>query len=267
MSKLFSMQGRNCLVTGGSVSIGRAIALGFAEHGASVAIHYSADADAAFGLPDAAAGTVAAIRSFGVSGHSVEADLMHPEGPRRAFDGAVAALGTVDVLVVCASVQRRAEFAEIDREQIAREVRINFEATIELLKLAIPPMRSRRWGRVLTIGSINQVKPEPQLAVYAALKSAQANLSINLAAQCAADNVMVNNLSPGIVETERNRWRRRDPDEWREIQARAAPTVGRAARPDEMVGPALLLCSDAGSYVAGVDLMVTAGAHLPAAGM
>jgi NAD(P)-dependent dehydrogenase (short-subunit alcohol dehydrogenase family) len=74
---------------------------------------------------------------------------------------------------------------------------------------------------------------------------------------------MVNNLSPGIVATERNRWRRKDAAEWQAIQQNAAGTVGRAAQPSEMVGAALLLCSDAGSYIAGVDLMVTAGAHLP----
>ncbi|MBI3503593.1 MAG: SDR family oxidoreductase [Proteobacteria bacterium] len=265
MSSIFSMKGRNCLVTGGSVSIGRAIALGFAEHGASVAIHHSAAADAAFGFPDAARDTVAAIRAFGVGGHAVEADLADAQGPRHAYEGAVAALGSVDVLVVCASVQTRAEFAEITPAQIEKQSRINFGATIELLQLAIPPMRARRWGRVLTIGSINQVRPEPQLAVYAALKSAQANLAMNLAARCARDNVMVNNLSPGIVETERNRWRRKDTQEWRRIEEAAAWTIGRAAQPAEMVGAAVLLCSEAASYIAGNDLMVTAGAHLPGA--
>jgi NAD(P)-dependent dehydrogenase (short-subunit alcohol dehydrogenase family) len=261
------MKGRNCLVTGGSVSIGRAIALGFAQHGANVAIHYSAAADTAFGIPDAAANTVTAIKACGVSGCAVEADLHAADGPLRTFDGAVAGLGSVDVIVVCASVQQRAEFVGITREHLEREVRINFGATIELLQLAIPPMRARKWGRVLTIGSINQVRPEPQLAVYAALKSAQANISINLAAQCARDNVMINNLSPGIVETERNKWRRKDMSEWREIEEKAARTIGRAAQPSEMVGAALLLCSDAASYISGVDLMVTAGAHLPGANL
>jgi len=264
MSSIFSMQGRNCLVTGASVSIGRAIALGFADHGAAVAVHYSAAADTAFGLPDAAAATVAEIRAKGATAHAIEADLAAADGPKRAFDGALAALGSVDVLVVCASIQTRVEFGDITPEQIARETRINFSATIELMQQAIPPMRARKWGRVLTIGSVNQVRPEPQLATYAALKSAQWNLAMNLAAQCAPDNVMVNNLSPGIVATERNRWRRADTAEWAAIQKKAAPALGRAAQPEEMVGAAILLCSEAASYIAGIDLPVTAGAHLPA---
>src|SRR5262245_31568491 len=123
-------------------------------------------------------------------------------------------------------------------------------------------MKERGWGRVLTIGSINQVRPDPDLAIYAALKSAQHNLCINLARQYAPFNVMINNLSPGIVETERNRWRRQDAGEWRKIEAMAAGAIGRAGQPDEMVGAAVLLCSDAASYIAGTDLLVTGGSHL-----
>jgi NAD(P)-dependent dehydrogenase (short-subunit alcohol dehydrogenase family) len=265
VSKMFSMHGRNCLVTGASVSIGRSIALAFAEHGGAVAVHHSAAADAAFGVPDAARETVERIRAFGVAGHAIEADLRQPDGPQRAFNESVARLGSVDVLVICASVQTRVEFAAVTMEQLDRETRINLGATIELLQLAIPPMRKRRWGRVLTIGSINQVKPDPQLATYAALKSAQWNVAMNLAPDCARDNVMINNLSPGLVATERNRWRRADAAAWAAIQAKAAPAIGRAAQPDEMAGAAVLLCSDAASYISGVDLMVTAGAHLPGA--
>ena len=156
-------------------------------------------------------------------------------------------------------------YIEISGAQIDRQFRINFRATVELLQAALSPMKERGWGRVLTLGSINQTKPEPELAIYAALKSAQHNLCINLARQYAPFNVMINNLSPGLVETERNRWRRQDTEGWKRIQVAAAPFLARAAQPDEMVGAALLLCSDAASYIAGIDLMVTGGAHLAGA--
>jgi NAD(P)-dependent dehydrogenase (short-subunit alcohol dehydrogenase family) len=266
MRDLFSMAGRRCLITGGSVSIGRAIALGFAAHGASVAIHYSAAADDAFGLPRAHERTREEIAEYGVPAFAIEGDLADPAAPGAIMDATEAALGGVDVLVICASIQHRVDFADVTYAQIERETRINFSASIALMQRAIPPMRARKWGRVLTIGSINQVRPEPTLAVYAALKSAQANLVAAFAPQCVRDGVMINNLAPGLVETERNRWRRQDAEEWKVIQEKAMPTIGRAAQPREMVGAAILLCSDAGSYIAGADLPVSAGAHLPRAG-
>jgi NAD(P)-dependent dehydrogenase (short-subunit alcohol dehydrogenase family) len=263
MSKWFSMTGKRALVTGASMSIGRSIALGFADHGASVAVHYSAAADAQAGLPNAARETLEELRARGVDSCLVEADLESEGASRRTVELATAQLGAIDVLVVCASIQTRIPFSEVTPDQIKRQTAINLCATVELLQAALPPMKDRNWGRILMIGSINQLRPAPDLAIYAALKSAQHNLCVNLARQYAPFNVMINTLSPGLVATERNRWRRADEEEWRRIQTTAAAPIGRAALPDEMVGAAILLCSDAASYITGVDLMATGGAHLP----
>jgi NAD(P)-dependent dehydrogenase (short-subunit alcohol dehydrogenase family) len=257
----FSMAGRNALVTGGSVSIGRSIALAFADAGADVAIHRAAAADAAFGQPDAARDTAARIVAAGRRAPIIEADFAHPGEATRAVNDARAALGSVDVLVVCASIQYRIPFDELTDEQIERQIQVNFRATIELLRAALPPMKERRWGRVLTLGSINQTRPEPVLSVYAALKSAQHNLAINLAREYAPHGVTVNNLSPGLVATERNRWRREDAEAWRDIERGSCP-MQRAGTPEEMAGAAVLLCSEAGSYITGADLQATGGRHL-----
>lgn len=263
MTDWFSMNGRRALITGASLSIGRSLALGFADHGADIAIHYSAAADAAFGHPDAAQETFAAVTGRGVRACLVESDLARQGAARETFAAAEAGLGGIDILIVCASVQSRTPFLDITGDEMQRQFDINFRATVELLQAALPPMKQQGWGRILTIGSINQVRPEPQLAIYAALKSAQFNLCVNLARQYAPFNVMINNLSPGLVATERNRWRRQDGNAWRNIEAKVGAPIGRAAEPDEMVGAAILLCSDAASYIAGTDLMVTAGGHLP----
>jgi NAD(P)-dependent dehydrogenase (short-subunit alcohol dehydrogenase family) len=158
-------------------------------------------------------------------------------------------------------VQQREAFAAISTAQRERQTQVNFHATLELLQAVLPGMRARRWGRILTIGSVNQTRPDPELAVYAALKSAQHNLAINLARQLAPEGITVNNLAPGLVATERNRWRRADAAQWQRIQARANP-MGRAGLPEEMAGAALLLCSDAGSFITGADLQATGGGHL-----
>src|SRR5262245_58357675 len=165
MAEQFAMAGRRALITGASLSIGRSLALGFADHGASIAIHYSAAADRAFSRPDAAQETLGEVKARGVGACLVEADLAGAGAGRDIVARAVAGLGGIDILVVCGSVQSRTPFLAITAEEMERQIQINFRATVELLQAALPPMKERGWGRVLTIGSINQLRPDPDLAI------------------------------------------------------------------------------------------------------
>jgi NAD(P)-dependent dehydrogenase (short-subunit alcohol dehydrogenase family) len=257
----FSMQGRRALVTGGTLSIGRAIVRAFADAGARIAVQHASAADAALEDEDAAGKLARELDGQGVRPVMIDADFAVPGEARRTVERAIDALGGVDVVVVCASVQQREPFDRISEEQRLRQTQINFHGTVELLQAAVPGMRERRWGRILTIGSVNQTRPEAELAIYAALKSAQLNLCINLARQLARDGITANNLSPGLVATSRNKWRRVDEEEWQAIQSAANP-MGRAAQPEEMAGAALLLCSEAGSFITGADVQATGGGHL-----
>ena len=257
----FSMRGRRALVTGGTLSIGRAIVRAFADAGAQLAVQHAAAADAALEGEDAAAQLTRELDEQGARLVMIDADFGVPGEARRTVEHAADALGGVDVVVVCASVQQREPFICISAEQRLRQTQINFHATVELLQAAVPAMRERRWGRILTIGSVNQTRPEADLAIYAALKSAQLNLCINLARQLAPDGITANNLSPGLVATARNKWRRVDTEQWQAIQVAANP-MGRAAEPEEMAGAALLLCSEAGGFITGADVQATGGGHL-----
>lgn len=261
LARRFSMAGRRALVTGGSLGIGRAVARAFAEAGADLAIHHARAVDHAYGQPDAAEALARELAAPGRRVVLIEADFERQGEAGRAATEAAEALGGIDVLVSCAAVQHRVAFAAVTPEQIARQVRINFEAAVELLQAVLPMMQERGWGRVLTIGSVNQIRPEPELAIYAALKSAQANLVGNLARQYAPFGVTINNLAPGLIATDRNRWRRDDVNAWKTIEEAANP-MGRAGVPEEMAGAALLLCSDAGSFITGADLQATGGGHL-----
>ncbi len=141
------------------------------------------------------------------------------------------------MLVVCASVQQREAFVDISAEQRERQTRINFHASVELMQTAVIGMQARGWSRILTIGSINQTRPDAELAIYAALKSAQLNLAINLARQVAAHGVTVNNLSPDLIATARNAWRRVDAAQWQAIQARAPTPWGAPGCPKKWPAP------------------------------
>lgn len=257
----FDISGRRALVTGGSVSIGRAIALGLAAAGADVAIQYSPSADAAFRLPHAAKQTCDEIAGYSRQTIAIAADFARSGEASRTVAQAITALGQLDIVVLCASIQRREKFESLRNTEVAHHVAVNFSSTVELLQVTLPAMAKRKWGRILSIGSVNQVRPEARLSIYAALKSAQHNLINNLARQHAASGVTLNTLSPGLVATERNRWRRESHSEWEAIQNEANP-MKRAGMPEEMVGAALLMCSDAGSFITGADLQVTGGGHL-----
>lgn len=257
----FDLTGRRALVTGGSLSMGRAIALGLAEAGADVVIQAWPEADARLGHPTAAEDVRAAIAAMGRRAAVSAADFGQVGGARQAVDDATAALGGVDVLVISASIQANAPFAEVTPEAIAWQVQVNFTATVELLQAALPGMAAKGWGRVLALGSVTAVRPSPGLPVYAALKAAQHNLVMNLARERAATGVTLNTLSPGLVATARNAWRREDAESWARLIATTNP-MGRAGDPEDMVGAALLLCSDAGAFITGADLQATGGGHL-----
>src|SRR5690606_8212256 len=118
----------------------------------------------------------------------------------------------------------------------------------------------RRWGRVLTIGSVQEFTPHPQMLVYAATKCAQTSMAVNLAKQVAPFGVTVHALAPGVIETHRNKGRLAD-DAYRKTVLGWIP-LGFIAEPEDCVGPALLLCSDAGRYITGANYVVDGGMSL-----
>jgi NAD(P)-dependent dehydrogenase (short-subunit alcohol dehydrogenase family) len=257
----FDLRGRQALVTGGSIGIGGAIARALAQAGSNVAIQFDPEADAAVERGDAAEATVSMIRALGRSAAAIPADFAVAGAAGACFAQAEAALGAIDIVVLCASVQARLPFEAVTQDVIDRHVAINFAATIALLQAALPGMAARGWGRVLSIGSVNQVRPDPELAVYAALKAAQHNLIVNLARVHAPQGITLNTLSPGLIATDRNRARRADADAWQAAVTAANP-MRRAGAPEDVAGAALLLCAPAGAFITGVDLPVAGGAQL-----
>ena len=262
MADRFDISGRTAFLTGASRGIGRAIALALAEHGADVAINHTSAFDAEVGFPDAAAELVEEARSHGVEAFAIEGDLSVEGAVLDAFDRAVSALGRVDILVSNANIQIPCAFGEVTAEQIDLQCRMNYRVPIQLLQRALPPMAERGWGRVLAIGSVQQSNPTVELAVYAGLKSAQNNLVMNLSRQYVKTGVTINNLAPGLIDTDRNRFLRGSETDWRATIERTSP-MGRAGLPEDLVGAALLLCSDAGGFITGTNINVTGGGALP----
>lgn len=139
-------------------------------------------------------------------------------------------------------------------------MKVNFKSSLELIQKYAPHMKEQGWGRILTIGSVQQYKPHKDMIVYAASKCAQMSMVKNLAMQLAPYGITVNNLAPGVIDTPRN------TDALANIEYKekvlAGIPCGYAGLPKDCVAGALLLCSEEGRYINGIDLVIDGGMHL-----
>ena len=253
MPDLFSLAGKTALVTGSSRGIGRAIVLGFAERGADVAVHYrGAEAEAQSAVEKASA--------FGVKARMFQGDLGQAGTAAPLFAEVTREFGRIDILVLNVSMQIRRPWTEVTPADFEVQMNTNLRSAMELMQLAVPGMVERGWGRVVTVGSVQEFRPHPEMLVYAATKSAQWNMAINVARQVAPYGVTVNNLCPGTIETDRNTEVLADAAYRARVLSHIPVQV--LGQPEDCVGAALLLCSDAGRFITGIDLIVDGGFHL-----
>jgi glucose 1-dehydrogenase len=246
----FRLTGRTALVTGARREIGRAIALGLAGAGARVGVHHAGSAEEC----DDADTVVREIQALGGEAAAFGQDVTQDDAGRHLAE-AVVAWAPIDILVLNASIELPEDFRHITREHFDRQIVVNLRTTMELLQNLVPAMAERGWGRVVTIGSVQQERPHPAMFVYAGTKAAQLNWALSLARQFGGQGVTVNNLAPGAILTARNREQMVVEGE---ALAQRIP-AGRLGRPDDLVGAAMLLCSDAGRYINGVNLFVDGG--------
>lgn len=243
------LTGRRVLVTGSSQGIGLAIAKGLANSGARVCINapsQGAELDLACREADAAIG--------------IAADLTRPEQVERVVETVTDALGGVDILVLNAALQERQPWSGFDRASIDRQWEINLAANYRLIQAFVPTMAKRGFGRLIAIGSIQQVREHPEMLVYAASKAALESMVRNIARQVAGQGVTCNVLAPGAIATGRNHEALADATYRNAVLARIP--AGRLGTPQDCAEVALFLASDAARYVTGTTLFVDGGMHL-----
>lgn len=243
---MFNLSGKKALITGSTQGIGEAIARCFAENGAEVFIHGATSMEKCRRVSD----------DIGVAATPVVVNLDDADCADKLY----AQTGDVDILVLNASVQFRNPWNAITAEELQTQVNVNFRASLMLIQKYALAMLERGWGRIVLVGSVQQYKPHKDMAVYAATKEAQISLMKNLSAQFAGKGVTVNGLAPGVIATPRNDAALSDPEYAKVVYSKIP--VGYAGEPRDCAGAALLLCSDAGRYITGIDLIVDGGMHL-----
>lgn len=240
---------KQALVTGSSRGIGRAIALTLAREGFGVIVHCTANTQKAQEVCDE-------IVAAGGQARWVQAELSDPEQVERLADLAA----TADVLVLNASVQIKKEFQRITLEDCQLQLQTNFVASMRLIQSAVPYMQKNQWGRIVTIGSVQEKKPHPQMLVYSASKAAQTNMALSLAAQLAPFGITVNNIAPGVIYTDRNREALSDTV-YAKIVTDSIP-MGCYGTPEDCAGAVGMLCSEQGRYITGQSIYIDGGKSL-----
>ena len=244
---MFELQGKRALVTGSSRGIGRAIALALAEAGADVVVHCT-------GRPEKAQEVVDAIRAMGRKAWFIQKNLMDEDCAEYIFSRLEQPL---DILVLNASIQYRKAWEQITAQDFAEQINVNLRASMLLIQKAVPHMREQHWGRIVTVGSVQEAKPHPDMLVYSASKAGQRMMAQSLAGQLAKDGITVNNMAPGVIATDRNVEALSDPVYARQV-ADSIP-VGFYGEPKDCAGAVLLMCSDEGRYITGQSLYVDGG--------
>ena len=242
---LFDMTGRVVVVTGGTRGIGRALAQGYACAGAKVAVVSRNESDCQE--------TERHLRDFGGDAIGFAADMGRLEDVALIVDRTVGEFGGIDVLVNNAGTNGRQPVGSFTVEEWQRIFDVNVKGPVFLLQEALPHLKKSRHGGVLNILSIAGFLNSQKSPVYGSSKAALFAHTRAAAAELAQYGIRVNGLVPGPFDTELIRGVS-DPQ-----VAGGVTMLKRVGHPDEAVGPALMLTSDAGSFVTGQVLFVDGG--------
>jgi NAD(P)-dependent dehydrogenase (short-subunit alcohol dehydrogenase family) len=247
LAQLFDLSGRVAIVTGGTRGIGRSIAEGFVAAGARVVV--------ASRKTDACASTEAALTAMGGEALGVPTHLGELDAVQQLVAATVDRFGAVDIVVNNAANALAQPVHDITPEAWDKSYAVNLRGPVFLVKAAHPYLAESAHAAVLNVLSVGALIYSPGTALYAGAKAALLAWTRNLAAEWVNDDIRVNALAPGTTDTDMVR------NNGPEAAQRMAEIslMKRAAHPDEMVGPALFLCSDAASFVTGAMLVVDGG--------
>lgn len=249
LSRLFSLDGRVAVVTGGSSGIGRAIAGALARAGASVVVVAR--------TKEQLEETVAELTADGCRAAWVSADLGTRDGVRAAAEEAAGVFGEPDILVNSAGINLRPPMGELAEDVWDTTMAVNLEAPFLLGQRFGPGMAERGFGRIIHITSQQAHRAFVQSGAYGVSKGALESLARSQAEAWSPYGVTVNTLVPGFVMTALNRRLSSDPGQ---VAALAARTMtGRNGLAEDFEGAAVFLASQASAYVTGQSIFIDGG--------
>jgi NAD(P)-dependent dehydrogenase (short-subunit alcohol dehydrogenase family) len=249
-----TLEGRVALITGGGRGIGRAISLALAEDGADVAVNYRRD-------KDAAEETVAAIRAMGRRAEAVPGAVDVLDDTRSMAEAAISALGHVDILVNNAGIASRGRsVASTEPDEVERVLRTHAIGPHWLCGAVLPSMREQPRGDIVFISSIATRNYAANGAPYGMGKAAMEALAFALTKEERRNNIHVNIVAPGLVDTEMGRRLVKGAAGVEDIRTLdSSSPFGRVCQPEDVAGVVRFLVSDAAGYVSGQRIYLDGG--------
>ena len=247
------LAGKVALVTGASRGIGRSVVELFAELGASVAVNYVRDVEAANEA-------VAKAKTRGIKAVALQGDVSTLEDGSRVVKETLEHFGRLDFLICNAGIWEGDAVESISEELWDRTIAINLKGTWTVCRAAVPVMKQQEFGRIVIVSSTAGQRGEAKVSNYAASKGGQISFTKSLAVELAPFGINVNCVAPGWVETDMNDGVFSDKAKLESI-LQTIP-LRKIGQPDELAAPIVFLCSKWASYITGEVLNVNGGSVL-----
>lgn len=250
----FSLEGKVALVTGGKKGLGKAMALGFAEAGADVAV---CSRGIAGGELEAVAKE---IRQLGRRSLAIQADVASKSDVERMVDKVVTEFGTIDILVNNAGQYIEKPTMELSEKNWDDVHATHLKGSLFCAQAVGKVMVKQKRGNIINVSSVVGIRPLPSPGGYDVAKAGLIMFTASLAIELAPHNIRVNAIAPGFMRTTQNVRIYGNPDVLKRYESAIA--LGRMGAPEEIATTAIFLASDASSYMTGSTIIIDGGFHL-----
>lgn len=253
LAKLFSLPGKVALITGASRGIGRSIALAFAEAGAKLAVSSRNK------RPPELEKVAEQVRAMGGEALVIPAHVGKKAEVQKLVQGTLQAFGRIDVLVNNAGANPiLSSMVDLEEEAFDKVLEVNLKGAFLMSKAVAKEMIKQGGGRIINISSVSGLRARAdQTGAYCISKAALNMMTQVMARELAPHNILVNAIAPGSIKTEFSRVNWTDPD--RQAQRIREIELKRFGEPEEVVGLALFLATEASSFVTGEIIRVDGG--------